>query len=364
VRPISFLDYKLLAKNKNFILAVTEVEFKSIMKKRLSAPSKEKIPWKCEKGHLWWATYNNIKQHNSGCPYCYGNKAISYNSCLELAKLKNLEVLTSQKKYQYLLERQYSRPSKIKLKWSCNSGHAWYACYDHIKNANTSCPHCYGNTPITYMKYKSLARKRGFKIHTTQNEFKDLLKSKKSVPSKMGLNWKCTRGHIWKAPYNDIQQGKGCPKCSVGKYERICRWYFERIFGYKFDKVNLSEVIPYYKGRMHLDGYAIIHIQGNDIELAFEYNGLQHLVYPNFFHKSYDQFLSQQKVDQKKKELCKENEIFLITFPQTVDMKMNHPKTIQNYIIAEFQKETGYSLPKKVRQYNHLNKRYTTLNRS
>jgi hypothetical protein len=52
------------------------------------------------------------------------------------------------------------------------------------------------------------------------------------------LEWECCDGHnFWTSP-NNIKHGKWCPECSSGFYERICRFYFEKIFEKKFIKVR------------------------------------------------------------------------------------------------------------------------------
>ena len=77
--------------------------------------------------------------------------------------------------------------------------------------------------------------------------------------------------------------------------------------------------------------------------------------FPNYFHRNYQEFLEQQCRDQEKKELCEKNGIILIIFPQQIDINMNHPNIIQDYIISEFQRKTGIKLPL-MPQYNHRNR--------
>ncbi len=353
MRKIIFQNCKELAKLREIELLVSEKEFNKLINSKKSAPSKVKIRWKCGKGHQWSATYNNIKQHKSGCPYCYGNVTISYQVCKELGKLKGFELLTSVKEFNTLMKNRATVPSKVKLRWCCSFGHKWNAVYNNIKHMDTGCPYCYGNLPISYQNCIKLAKLRGYEILTSDKEFKSLIKQRITVPSKVKIKWKCEKHHEWCAKYNDIQQGKGCPECAEGRYEEICRWYFEKIFKQKFHKIKLSKLITYYNGQMHLDGFAIVKIAENQINLAFEFNGIQHDEFPNFFHKTFQDFLERGKYDQEKKDLCENNGIMLIIFPQKIDMKMNHPEIIQGYIINEFIRKTDYRLSN-IRQYNHL----------
>ncbi len=84
-----------------------------------------------------------------------------------------------------------------------------------------------------------------------------------------------------------------------------------------------------------------------------EYNGPQHYKFFDLYHKSIDDFHLQQLRDNIKRELCKDNNIYLIEFPHFISEHMNQPEKIQNFIIKEFESKTNIKLPK-IRQFNHL----------
>ncbi len=351
--PISYQDCIDLAKGRGIKLLTTNYDFNQLNKNRSEIPSKLKLKWRCKEDHEWCATYNNIRQHKSGCPYCYGNIPISYQNCKDLADNRGIELLTTKTEFNKLMKIKKCTPSKLKLRWKCKERHEWSATYNNIKHLETKCPCCFGNLPISYQDCIDLARGRGFQFAATEMEFNKLMKNRDKTPTKLKLRWKCQKNHKWNATYSDIKQGRGCPKCAEGWYEKVCRWYVEKIFGVKFHKIKLNKIIQSYNGQMHLDGFAIKSISGLQTKLAFEFNGIQHDKFPNFFHKTYNKFLEQRKWDQEKIKLCEMNGIVLIIFPQRIDMRMNHPEIIQNYIIQEFEKKTGIKLLE-VRQYNHL----------
>lgn len=67
------------------------------------------------------------------------------------------------------------------------------------------------------------------------------------------------------------------------------------------------------------------------LRLAFEYNGKQHYKFIPYFHKTKDRFKQQLERDNKKKELCEKNNVYLITIPYNVrdierfiDSKLNN----------------------------------------
>ena len=54
------------------------------------------------------------------------------------------------------------------------------------------------------------------------------------------------------------------------------------------------------------------------LNLAAEYNGVQHYKYVPFFHKNKEAFRNQQYRDELKRRMCKDNKINLIEVPYTV----------------------------------------------
>ncbi len=71
-------------------------------------------------------------------------------------------------------------------------------------------------------------------------------------------------------------------------------------------------------------------------KVAIEYNGEQHYVFPNCYHKTRKDFDGQLERDILKEKLCRENNIRLISVPYTVDYKaktLEKRKTLlRNYI--------------------------------
>lgn len=95
--------------------------------------------------------------------------------------------------------------------------------------------------------------------------------------------------------------------------EKECRRIFEKYFDKEFPSVFPEEIVnPETGSRLELDGY------NRELQLAFEYNGMQHYVYPNCFHKTEEQFLSQIRRDAYKKNRCQSLGIHLVIIPYTI----------------------------------------------
>ena len=99
--------------------------------------SKEKYQWECSKGHIWWASADNVRRA-SWCPTCAGKT--KQDSELWLGKLKaharslNGRFLSND---YTILGREY--------KWECEDGHQWMCSASKVIKNNLWCPFCNDN---------------------------------------------------------------------------------------------------------------------------------------------------------------------------------------------------------------------------
>jgi hypothetical protein len=136
-------------------------------------------------------------------------------------------------------------------------------------------------------------------------------------------------------------------KNSKWKMEAECRHILSEIYGKKFISTRPTWLKnPETGSLLELDCY------NEELKIAAEYNGLQHYVYPNNHHKSYDEFVAQVRRDQFKLRRCDQMGVYLITIPYTV------PKEeIKNYIIhylPENVKKNAKKLNEKSQTYSKI----------
>lgn len=100
---------------------------------------------------------------------------------------------------------------------------------------------------------------------------------------------------------------------NISVFERKCKEAVEEIFGKPFYCVRPNFLKnPETGSNLELDLY------NADLSLAVEASGKQHYVFPNGFHKSYDEFIKQVRRDQFKVDMCDRHGIYLITVPYNV----------------------------------------------
>lgn len=128
------------------------------------------------------------------------------------------------------------------------------------------------------------------------------------VNSQTKLEWKCTVCEKnWHATYSHIQHSQsGCPNCASYRSQKLCRQIFEELFNKPFPTKR-----PKFLKGLEYDGY------NEALNLAFEYQGIQHYEFTEYFHRTEDALEKLQENDKLKLQLSKDNNITLIIIPYT-----------------------------------------------
>jgi len=238
-REISYEDCVALGNSRDDLeFDMTREEFDNTMLSRGNvSPSRVKLTWRCSINprHFWEKDYSFIKI-GYGCPHC---REITYEDCVALGNSRdNLEFdMTREEFDNAMLNRGNVSPSRVKLTWRCsiNSSHTWPAHYRNIAGG-TGCPRC---REISYEDCVLLGNSRDdLEFDMTREEFKATMRCRgKKPPNKTKLRWQCmaVSDHVWKASYNSIQRGRGCPDCVkiyglMGTYLHLAFQYIITMF--------------------------------------------------------------------------------------------------------------------------------------
>jgi len=272
--------------------------------------ARTKLEWECKDGHRWYAIPDAVKRL-SWCPVC-GNKSRSDSQRGNIQELLDLAAARDGR----LLSETYVN-SQTKLEWQCKYGHMWKAVPASIKIGRW-CPKCgfvkrADKLRLNIEEMKEIARLRGGECL-----------SDGYVNAYKRLEWKCKAGHVWRATPSIVKFGKSwCPICSQRLNERICRHYFEAMFGREFPSLRPKWLVTSRGTRLELDGYC------EELNLAFEYNGIQHYASIKFFNST-TSFEKRKKYDDIKKRVCKLHGVRLIVIPFKIK-----PKDIGKYIYKQ-----------------------------
>ena len=187
--------------------------------------------------------------------------------------------------------------NKCYLKFECSRGHQFLSKFNNIQQGHW-CPFC-AKKRSGLPELKKLAEKFGGELVST---------------TYLGVmrphEWKCSQGHIFFKRPNAVKRGEWCSTCGDKGAERVCRATLEAVFKKPFPTLK-PKWLAQGRSRMELDGF------NEELGIAFEYHGQQHYE-KNYFSKTDEQLKKRQEADQRKRELCKANNVFLIEIPYKV----------------------------------------------
>lgn len=256
--------------------------------------------WECSIGHRWEAVLASLRNNGSWCPHCAGTVKLKIEDLKEAAHSRGGQLLSD----KYI-------NANHRYQWKCEADHVWFSSFSNIKMGKW-CKRCAAE--------KNAAKTR----HSIDDIIKAIQEKNGICRSSEYKNWEskidveCHRGHKWTTRAGTLLKGQWCPECSYGRSgtqglsERICRLYFEGIFGRRFPQSRPSWLLNERGKQMHLDGYC------EELGLAFEHHGIQHYERVNFFHGKRGGDISlktRQRDDNHKEKLCRENKVLLIIVP-------------------------------------------------
>lgn len=249
-----------------------------------------KVICQCNKEHIFSTKITRILHQKSWCRKCKGlePKDEQYLKTFLLNKYPGSK----------LLDCSNGCVNNSKIKIQCEKNHIFIMKVRVLVNQGGWCPRCSNNMPEIEELQEFAKNKNGLLLST---EYKNCYTKAK---------WQCEKEHIWEAIWHSVKNLKTwCPYCHSFKQEEICRAILEKKYDRKFIRerfINLDTNTSF-----ELDGY------NDELKIAFEYNGYQHYIYPNYFHKTKEKFTIQQASDRYKKKYCEENNIKLIIIPYT-----------------------------------------------
>lgn len=144
--------------------------------------------------------------------------------------------------------------------------------------------------------------------------------------------WKTRKDYFdelkFKLTQQPMRKSTGPPKESKG--EKECRRVLEYLFKKPFKSVRpdfLRNPVTGGNFNLELDCY------NEELNLAVEYNGVQHYKYVPYMHKNKEAFLNQKYRDDMKRRMCKDAGIILVEVPYTIE-----PHNIKKYLETELRK--------------------------
>jgi len=235
----------------------------------LSIGSNKTAWWKCHICGYEWTTRIERKARGSKCKHC---------------SAKHLSIPVPEKSLAYLYpniakEWDYGKnemtPDQVyplsnkNYWWLCSEGHSWETTASHRISRKNSCPICSGQVVLEgYNDFKTTHPELMAEWDWEANNAIELYPNKISYGADKIANWKCSRGHRWKAVIYSRTGGDkvGCPHCNKENRtsfpEKAIAFYISKFFpdiieNYRvpeFGKNELDIFIPCLRIGIEYDG--------------------------------------------------------------------------------------------------------------
>jgi len=279
-KKYSFKDIIEIVKQRS--IERTGVPGKLLSKKEDYKLVKSKLKFQCGKcNYIWETTFDTLFHNDSWCMKCAHEKIAdsqrgSIGEHLEIIEEKNgrlLDIIYDNK------AQKFNQRTKFKVE-CLEDNYVFEIRADSLKNDHW-CKMC-GN--------KKIGEKLRGSIMTAQNIAKDrggicLSKPEEYKNQHQKLKFHCGVCETeFERNTTNLNRGDWCPTCNQGKWEEICRSFFEEMFNDKFPKKKPNWLNNSRGNQMELDGF------NEKLKLAFEYQGEQHYRFTPFFHKTIDDF--------------------------------------------------------------------------
>lgn len=263
------------------------------------------LKWKCLIcDEAFEAKWNDIKAGNK-CPFCRGLQ-VGLSNCLAT----NNPDIASQwhpTKNGGLTPCDVTKGSHKSVWWICkvNSNHIWKAKIFHRTNGR-GCPYCFG----TYPSSDNNLLVQNPRLCEEWDHNKNKKKPEEYTPNTQSrVWWICkTCNHNWVATIaaRNGRDKTGCPKCNKSKGELRIEVFltYENIL-YTTQK-KYDGLIGLGDGNLSYDFYL------PNSNMLVEFQGVQHEKYIRGFHKSKNDFYTQQEHDRRKRNYAKTNNINLL----------------------------------------------------
>ena len=267
---------------------------------------KSKFKVCCENNHEFEINFEPLPKHHP----CL--------DCRIKRKEEEAKVLIEARGYS-LVSAEIKKREQMICRIACAEGHEWQSNLMDIKQG-VRCSECHFLFPdITLseltknQKQKLIADAVKPKVEKLKGKVNKTDIVKRNGRTEYRVNLSCENGHTWDASAHTILKGHWCGDCNTyNVQETICRALLEHITDKSFPKKRLGWLLNSRGKKMELDGY------NEELSIGFEYQGLQHYEFIEFFHNSEKKFKQRQKDDELKRKLCKRNKVHLIEVPYSI----------------------------------------------
>ena len=256
-----------------------------------------KILHKCNKCNHEWNVAPDRLLSGRGCPVC----------AIESAKQKTTKTdeqyeidLFNKHKGKIIRLERYIKNS-VKIKHKCiNCGYEWNVTPASLL-FGSGCPIC---------AIESIKEKQSFTLNDIKEKLEDInnnieILSDEYINASTKIKYRCKIDRcVWETTWNSIQQGSGCPQCSISKGERAITNYLNYNNVSYIPQKEFQGLIGVGSRNLSYDFYL------SEYNLLIEYQGEYHDGTAG--NQTIEEFEKQQEHDRRKRKYAEDNKINLL----------------------------------------------------
>jgi hypothetical protein len=247
--------------------------------------------------------YNHLQ--GKGCHFCSRNQKSNYENFSKQANIVH------NFKYEYPDKNYTNSVTKINILCK-NHGLFSQTPGNHLNGVG--CPKCSGNKRLTIQEFIKAANIK----HNNLYYYPDLNYKRYDDEIEIG----CYRHGVFKQIVRNHLSGRGCQTCRNSKGELLIKQILDvnnirYKQQYKFNDLKHKDLLKF--------DFAVIDDVEN-VKYLIEFNGEQHYKFKTKFHKSQDNFITNQYRDSLKIDYCLKHGIilYIIKFNDDINSKMSN----------------------------------------
>jgi len=280
--------------------------------------------------------HGEFEQEPSNHLYPYGCQKCGSESSSQIQSKTPIEYINEAKEklgdksdnFDYSKTEYFNSKKNVTIICKLHNADFTQSPNSHLKN-HTGCEECKNIEKLEMGRSLKLTTddfiKKAHLIHNNKYDYSSTIYYKTDEKIIIGC---ITCGNFKMSPSNHIHKTnpQGCPKCSLGKSEKLVFEYIVDKFkdniiesNYRPDWLNNnnnSDLKLNKRKNLELDIFC------KKLKFAIEYNGKQHYEYNTYFHNgNIENFHKQQERDKFKKKRCEEEGVYLIIIPYKYDCR-------------------------------------------
>lgn len=290
--------------------------------------------------HEYVINFDSLLRYNGSCNIC-AKKNILQKFKLKWSNSKIIKFIKNKRKNFLIINIEKNNGVHTKVKFKYNTcGHIFVKEFDRIRS-NLGCIKCrhFNNSKIKLVW--NLEKIKNWILKENSVDFLKYISGSGNKTKILVMCKKCE--NIYEVSFYNLLNGRGCVNCSKGKFESFVINTFKDVLKKEYNKIIVDECQKIFPDLIGVGGRNLrfdYYCEVKNKKICLEAQGEQHYYKDSHFftlNKNFEQFKIYKEHDIRKKNYCKNNNIYFIEifdgYVENNKLKRYSKKQIKNNII-------------------------------